>query len=211
MPRATGNRCVVKTMSSPAIPGVVGHFRRVPVREQAVGAEIFVHFDEVQFALRFLARARRAGLAIADDAALERDPARFHQRPQAENHARRIAAGIGDQPRVRQLIGVQLRQTVNGLFRQILSAAPAICTIARTFRDCGSGTRRSGPPRADRHSKAAAPFQAKLHAASRETPCPLRSRATASTENVLQGASPQPRRRGKISVRHFTCAELSRR
>ena len=211
MPRATGSKCVVKTMSSPPNARVIGHFRRVPVREQSVSAQIFVHLDKVQLALWFLARARGAGLAIADDAALPRDPAGLHQRPQAKNHAGRVAAGIGHQPRARQLTGVKLRQAVNGFLGQFAWAAPAICTIARTFPDCGSGTRRSNPPRAGPHSEVAARVRATLRAASPEIRCPRRSQATASTENVLQGASPQPRRRGKISVRHFTCAELSRR
>ena len=49
-----------------------GDFRRVAMREQAVGAEIFVHFDEVRFALGFFARAADAGLAIANDSARAR-------------------------------------------------------------------------------------------------------------------------------------------
>jgi len=70
MPRATGNKCVVKTMSSSRNARVIGHFRSVPVREQSVGAQILVHLDKVQLAFRFFARARGAGFAIADNAAL---------------------------------------------------------------------------------------------------------------------------------------------
>ena len=36
---------------------MIGHFRRVAMREKAVSAEILVHLDEMRFALRFFARA----------------------------------------------------------------------------------------------------------------------------------------------------------
>jgi len=45
------------------------NFRRVPVREKAVGLEILIHFDEVQIAARVFASAAGAGLAIANDTA----------------------------------------------------------------------------------------------------------------------------------------------
>ena len=63
---------------------MLSHFRRVPVREKTIRAKILVHLDEMRFALRFFARAAHARLAIADDPARPIDPARFHERPQAQ-------------------------------------------------------------------------------------------------------------------------------
>ncbi len=53
------------------------NFRRVPMGEEVVGFEIFVHFDELQVAAGLFARAAGAGLAVADHAALVGDPIGF--------------------------------------------------------------------------------------------------------------------------------------
>src|SRR5258706_8225715 len=113
---------------------MIGYFRRVPVRKQSVGAQIFVHFDKVQLALGFLPCSRRAGLAIANYAALFRDPAGLDERPQAENHAGRITAGIGDQARAGQLIGIKFRQTVNGFFGQFARRRRQFVPLRECFR-----------------------------------------------------------------------------
>ena len=73
---------------------MLGNLRRVPVGEQAVGAEVFVYLHEVELTFWLLAGSRSAGFAIADDAPAGRDPSRFHQRPQPQNHRRRITARI---------------------------------------------------------------------------------------------------------------------
>ena len=46
---------------------MLANFRCVSVREQAVGTKVFVHLNEMEFALGFLAGARSTGLAIAHD------------------------------------------------------------------------------------------------------------------------------------------------
>ena len=43
------------------------NFRRVPVREQAIRAKIFVHVDEMRLALRLFSRSAHARLAITND------------------------------------------------------------------------------------------------------------------------------------------------
>src|SRR5580700_8127301 len=75
-------------------------FRRVPVREEAVRAEVFVYLDEMQFALGFLAGSGSARFAIANDPASRGDPSRIKEGPESQNYRGRIAAGIGDQFRV---------------------------------------------------------------------------------------------------------------
>jgi len=59
---------------------VLGHFRRVPVGKEAVGAKIFVYFHKMRLALRFLPRAAHARLAVAHDPAHRIDPARIDVR-----------------------------------------------------------------------------------------------------------------------------------
>ena len=81
---------------------MIGNFRRVPMREKIVRAEIFIHLDEMRLALRFFARPADARFAVADDSARAVDPIRFDQRPQAQDHRCRIAAGIRDEPRFRK-------------------------------------------------------------------------------------------------------------
>ena len=46
--------------------GVFQNFRGVAMREEVVGAEVLVDFDEVQVAARIFAGTGGAGLAIAD-------------------------------------------------------------------------------------------------------------------------------------------------
>ena len=89
------------------------NFGRVAMRKKPVGAEIFIHFYKMRFALGFFARAADAGFAVAHNSARHIDPAGFHQRPQPQNHRSRIAAGIRDQARVGQLVGVEFRQAVD--------------------------------------------------------------------------------------------------
>src|SRR5580704_1558569 len=81
-------------------------FRRVPVREEAVGAEVFVDLDEMQFALGFLAGSGSARFAIANDPASRGDPSCFDEGPKSENYRRRIAPGIGDQVRVADRLAI---------------------------------------------------------------------------------------------------------
>src|SRR5277367_2238576 len=81
--------------------------------EHAIRAEIFIHFDEMCFALWFFARAANARLAIADDTARRVDPAGFCERPKAQDYGSRVAARISDESRFRQGLGVELGQAVD--------------------------------------------------------------------------------------------------
>src|ERR1700691_4205305 len=88
-------------------------FRRVPLREQAIGAKNLVYLNEMCFALRFFARAAYARLAVTHHAARYVNPARVHQWSQPKNDGGCIATWIRDQPRLRQGVGVEFRQAVD--------------------------------------------------------------------------------------------------
>ena len=74
------------------------NFRRVPVREQAIRAKIFVHLNEMRLALRLFSGAAHARFTITNDPARRVDPAGFDKRPQSENHRGWVAPRIGNQP-----------------------------------------------------------------------------------------------------------------
>src|SRR5580704_1127033 len=93
---------------------MAGNFRGVSMREQAIGAEIFVHLDEMSFALRFFSRAADAGFAVADDSARGVDPPSFDKWPQPQNDGGGIAAGIRDQARLRKRVAIKLWETIDG-------------------------------------------------------------------------------------------------
>ncbi len=149
IPRATGSRCV-ENITSPRIqPQMLDYFRGVPVREQTIRTKIFVHLDEVHFALGLLARARRA-----------RTCNRKRSRARARSTRPRSAAAIPESPTSDSIrdwppgAPQAARRRKSQAIRKPPCAsiprrpAPAIGTTARTFPRHGSGTRRSNPPRA---------------------------------------------------------------
>src|SRR5882672_297468 len=97
--------------------GVFENFRRVPVREKAIGLEILIHFDEVQIAARVFASAAGAGLAIANDAGAGSKQACLRKRPQGKNHAGRITARVRNQTSLSDLARIELGNTVDS-FRE---------------------------------------------------------------------------------------------
>ena len=113
----------------------------------------------------------------------------------AEQHARGIAAGIGHQPRPRDLVPVQLGQAVHGLGHQIgprmIEAVPrAVC-----LPDPSAGSRRSDrPPGCPRRS--ARPRRRELPRADSKRR-PRRTRPTDSGVNSTYW--PSTRRCGKTS------------
>ncbi len=52
---------------------VLEDFGRVAMGKKIVGAKVFIHFDEVEFAARFFASSACAGFAVADDSLISRD------------------------------------------------------------------------------------------------------------------------------------------
>src|SRR5690348_12010749 len=90
------------------------------VREKAVGFEIFIHFHKVEVAARIFACAAGAGLAVANDAGAGSQQARLRKRPQSENHASSITAGIRYQPSLRNLARIELGNTIDS-FREPFS------------------------------------------------------------------------------------------
>ncbi len=91
------------------------HLRQVAVgAANLVGAVVVGHLHEVAGLGRRAARAADAGGAIGDDR-----PGQGHvaaqQRPQGQQDAGRVAAGVGHQPRPRQFCPVDLGQAIDGL------------------------------------------------------------------------------------------------
>ena len=85
------------------------------VGEEAVGLEIFIHFDEVEIPARIFARAAGARLAIANDAGARSKQTRLRKRPQGKNHASRITTGVGNQTSFGNFAGVEFGNTVDRL------------------------------------------------------------------------------------------------
>jgi len=99
---------------------VVENFRRVAVRKEIVGFEVFVDFDELQIAPGVFASAAGAGFAIANDILIRRDPASFGERAKREDNARGVAAGIGNKAGVGNFLGIELGKAV-GRFAKVIS------------------------------------------------------------------------------------------
>ena len=93
------------------------NLRRVAVREEAIGFEIFIHFDEMEIAAGVFACATGARLAIANDACAGSKQTCLCKRPQSQNHAGRVTAWIGNQTSLRNLAGIEFGNAVDS-FRQ---------------------------------------------------------------------------------------------
>jgi hypothetical protein len=94
----------------------------------------------VEIAARIFASAGNAGFAVADDAGVRGDPAFFRERPQSQDHAGGIAAGIGDQARLGNLIRIDFWNAVGGF-------AEPICVRRGQFvpgRECVRGAEAKG-------------------------------------------------------------------
>ena len=124
---------------------MLGNFRRVAVREQVVGAEIFVHFDEMCFALRLFARAAHARFAIAHDSARQYRSSPL--RPAAADPK----SQKWDSTRVsrRCAPSAARRRKVPASRRRLPPKSPrpvrAACTTSRMFPDRENEMRRSNP------------------------------------------------------------------
>src|ERR1700687_1272050 len=99
--------------------GVLENFWCVAVREEAVGLEIFIDLNEVEIAPQAFARSARTGLAVADDAREGGNPACCGERPQAEDDAGGVTAGIGDQSSLADLGGIELGNSIDGFSEPI--------------------------------------------------------------------------------------------
>src|SRR6185312_11470302 len=82
---------------------MLGNFRRVPMREKVISAEILVYFHKVRIALRLFTCARDARFAVAYDAACAMRPVRLKQRLQPWNHGGRITPRVRHDARLRQV------------------------------------------------------------------------------------------------------------
>ena len=105
IPRATGSRCGVNTRSASTLHAVErrAHLLEMPVRvADAVGAIVLRDLAEQQLALRRVAGASHAARGVGDDRRARRDETPLDERREREQDRRRIAAGIGDELRVRR-------------------------------------------------------------------------------------------------------------
>ncbi len=98
--------------------GVLDDFRCMAMRKKIVGLEIFVQLGKLQVSPWLFARAGRSGLAIANNRRAGSDPSSIRKRPNRKDHAGRVAAGIRDQPSLRNLLRVKFRQSISRLAKQ---------------------------------------------------------------------------------------------
>src|SRR5580692_8547998 len=96
------------------------NLRRVAMREEIIGFEIFVDFDELEVAAWISACAADAGFAIADDALVWRDKTSIGERAEGKDDAGGVAAGIGDEASFCDFFGIELGKAVDG-FAEIIS------------------------------------------------------------------------------------------
>ena len=103
-------------------------FRHVAMMADPVGMETLRDLREQHVLLGRPARPRHPRLRVDDDV-VDRDHAFADQRDERKLCACGVAAGIGDEPRLFDVVAVDLDQTVNRLFLQVgrgmLAAIPA--------------------------------------------------------------------------------------
>ena len=162
------------------------HFRHVPVSPGWSRREVLRHLAEAGLEAGLAARAADAALGVADDARGAVHHPRLDQRPDGQVRRRRIAARIGDQPRLAQPVPAELRQPVDGLGQQRRLGVLPPCTSARSSRACAAGTRRSGRPPSRRPPAWPAPVPWRPRAAWPGRP-PRRFRRTASAVQGIRG------------------------
>ena len=112
----------------------LGH---VPVMTNAIGVKALRDFREQHGLLGRAPCARHARLGI-DDNFVELDRLVLDQRNERQLRAGRVAAGIGDQPRLPDLAPVNFGQTVDGLLLQLRR----VMLVAVPFR-VGRGIRQA--------------------------------------------------------------------
>src|SRR4029077_14883467 len=98
---------------------VFENFRSMAMGKQVIGFKIFVDFDEVEVATGIFASATGAGLAIADDAGGVGDEACIGERPECEDDAGGVAAGIGEKASLGNFRGVKFGQAIDGFAEPI--------------------------------------------------------------------------------------------
>src|SRR5262245_13959836 len=91
--------------------------RRVAMGADTVAGDALIALGEVEIELGCPSRAGYPALAVDDDAGQIEELPRY-QRGQTEDGSLRIAAGIGDQLGISDLLAVQLRQAIHRL-RQV--------------------------------------------------------------------------------------------
>ena len=114
-----GSNCAVKLNSAFLDSGHHQDFRNVPVIQHGVRREIFRDFAKTGFETRFPARAADAGFRIANDSACAIDHARRDERLNRQIGRRWIAAGIRNEPRARDPVPAEFRQTIDGFGKQL--------------------------------------------------------------------------------------------
>ena len=112
----------------------LGH---VPVMAHAIGMKAFRNFREQHGLFRGTPRTRHARLGI-DDNLVKFDRLVLDQRNERQLRACRVAAGIGDQPRLPDLAPVNFGQTVNRFLLQLRR----VMFVAIPFR-IGGGIRQA--------------------------------------------------------------------
>ena len=111
---------------------------RVAVARDAVGVDVLVDGDEVGRVGGRAAGAGDAGLGVDHDVG---DQARAGERREREDRGGRVAARVGDEVGVADLLAVELGQPVDGALRSA-PARGAARTTPRRSRRRAAGSRR---------------------------------------------------------------------
>ena len=185
-------------------PELLQHLPRVPMSEDAVGAKVVIHLDEVRLRRRRLPCSRNSRLRIANDAVFDIYIAGLNPRRQREDDRRRIASRIRQQRRALDLVRVQLRQPIHS---GLVECGLAHRLGSRTPRDSPASLRRHAPLRSITRKPARsspAPAREKTHAASRRTRHRRPHLSSRCHEKLSSGKPPLPASCGYASLKSAT-------
>src|SRR5260370_15023744 len=100
------------------------------VREEAVGLEILIQFDEVEIAARILAGSAGSGLAVANHANAGSQQTCLRKRPHGKDYAGCVTTGVRNQTSPGDLVRIELRNAVNRFrkpFGTVIDQPVAVC------------------------------------------------------------------------------------
>ncbi len=101
------------------------HFGQMAMMKQSIGPEVFVDLGKMQLIAGLAAGSGYARFGVGDDARAHVHPPSFQQRCQCKDDRGRIAAGIGNQPRLGDLRGVKFRNSIHGFGKR------AFCSVVK--------------------------------------------------------------------------------
>ena len=170
----------------------LGH---VAMMADAIGVEAFGHFREQHFFLGRPARPGHAGFGVDDDL-VRIDRLGLEQRDQRQFGAGRVAAGIGDEPRLLR----RPRDRPRSVRRPLPSAAPARNAHGRTSAHKPPDRTSENPPRG-RRPWSTAPCASRSLITFCVVPCGSAQKATIEPERFEIGVFDRGQCRQRITAR----------